>query len=490
MKENKQPTQGKILLGIAMAAADFIHTYDKRVYASIELNGHRELWEVRSEDFSRWLRQAFFLRENKAPSSQALNSTLRTLEGFGEFKCPQRQIFTRIAGRRDRAVYVDLVNDRWESVRISRGNWKIGHYNSIHFQRAPGMLSLPYPSKDGDISALKSLLNVDDKSFILIVAWLIQAFNPSGPYPVLVLNGGQGTAKSSAAKILRSLIDPNGAQLRTDPRNKRDLFISARNSWVLNFDNLSGMKPWLSDALCQLSTDGGFSTRKLGTDESEIIFTAKRPIILNGITDIVTQHDLADRAIFINLEPIPDNERLPEKELKERLNKALLVIFGGLLDAVSEALRNIPTTTLDETPRMADFALWVNAAEPALPWAEGEFMAVYTENRKNIVRDALESNPLAVTLMKYFEGLKDEEKKGEDIVVTGMAGELLDILERIVDFNLRTHKLWPRDAQRLGKHLRKISSFLRKEGIEIEYLKRTSKGQEIKITVKRVGRFE
>ena len=34
-------------------------------------------------------------------------------------------------------------------------------------------------------------------------------------------------------------------------------------------------------------------------------------MILNGIEDIVTRPDLADRAVFLTLEPIPEERRLP-----------------------------------------------------------------------------------------------------------------------------------------------------------------------------------
>src|ERR1017187_10138958 len=71
----------------------------------------------------------------------------------------------------------------------------------------------------------------------------------------------------------------------TPPREERDLLIAANNSWIVAYDNLSGTSQWLSDALCRLSTGGGFSTRELHSDNEEILFEATRPVILNGIDD-------------------------------------------------------------------------------------------------------------------------------------------------------------------------------------------------------------
>ena len=84
----------------------------------------------------------------------------------------------------------------------------------------------------------------------MLVGWLVGALSPGGPYPLLVLQGEQGAAKSTTVRVLRSVTDPVVEPLRAPPRGKRDLAISASGNWVPALDNLSGVKPWLSDALC------------------------------------------------------------------------------------------------------------------------------------------------------------------------------------------------------------------------------------------------
>ena len=95
--------------------------------------------------------------------------------------------------------------------------------------------------------------------------------------------------------MARGLIDPNMAALRRPPRDDRDLMIAAHNGWIVALDNLSGLAPALSDALCTLATGGGFATRELYTDGEEKLFDATRPIMLNGIEDVATRPDLLDR---------------------------------------------------------------------------------------------------------------------------------------------------------------------------------------------------
>jgi hypothetical protein len=220
------------------------------------------------------------------------------------------------------------------------------------------MQPLPTPAPGGSIEMLRSFLNLRSKAdFVLVVAWALAVLRDRGPYPVLVVSGEQGSTKSTFSAILRALLDPNTAPLRALPREDRDLFIAATNGHVLAFDNVSGLPAWTSDTLCRLATGGGFAVRQLYTDQDEVLFDAARPVILNGIEEIVTRPDLADRALFLTLEPIPEERRRPEAELWASFEIQRPLILGVLLDAIVEGLRRLPKTHLPKLPRMADFAL-------------------------------------------------------------------------------------------------------------------------------------
>src|SRR5690606_22158627 len=99
--------------------------------------------------------------------------------------------------------------------------------------------------------------------------------------------------------------------------------------------------------------------------QDEVLFTATRPIVLNGIEDIVSRPDLGDRAIILTLEPIPAEKRKPEKVLWAELEAVLPKILGALLDGVVRGLRNLSSTPNAVLPRMADFAHWIAACEGA-----------------------------------------------------------------------------------------------------------------------------
>jgi len=97
-----------------------------------------------------------------------------------------------------------------------------------------------------------------------------------GPYPLLAISGEQGSAKTVLSKLLKDLIDPNAAPVRSLSREERELMIAANNGYLLAFDNVSGLSVWLSDALCRLASGGSFAVRQLYTDDEEILFQACR----------------------------------------------------------------------------------------------------------------------------------------------------------------------------------------------------------------------
>ncbi len=456
-EKEERKTQSEILLEICMIV-EFFHDPKGVPYARIPVKGHKEVWPVRSQGFKRWLSRKFYVQEGKAPNSQALADTLNVLEGRAQFDGKEHEVFVRV-GHSEGKIYLDLCNENWEVVEITKEGWQIIQAPPIYFRRTKAMASLPIPAHKGDITLLRDLLNVEsEQDWILLVSWLVGSLDPHIGYPVMALHGEQGSAKSTASRILRSIIDPSTIPLRTTPRNEHDLVIAANNAWALAFDNLSSIPSWLSDAFCRLSTGGGMSTRQLYSDDEEVLFSAKRPLIINGISEVVSRHDLADRTIFINFPPIPDERRLRESELNARFREAHDKILAGLLDAVSTALRNKDSVRLASLPRMADFASWVVAGEEALPWETGNFLKAYTQNRKEIIRKSVEADPVANALLQWFEGQDSWE---------GTPTELLTILEGTVDEKTTKLKGWPKNSSWFSRNLTRSASFLRKLGIDI-----------------------
>jgi hypothetical protein len=274
------------------------------------------------------------------------------------------------------------------------------------------------------------------------------------------MKGEHGTAKSFFSAILRALLDPNTAPLRALPREDRDLFIAASNGHVLAFDNVSGLRAWISDTLCRLATGGGFAVRQLYTDQDEVLFSATRPVILNGIEEIVTRPDLADRSLFLTLEPIPGERRRPEEELWTTFEAERPRILGALLDAVAHGLGMLPHTRLDRLPRMADFALWATACETAF-WPAGTFMAAYAGNRDEAIGMAVEGDVVTAAIRNMMTQRTEPW--------AGASSELLALLTDAVGESICRSKLWPRTPEALRGRLKRAAPVLRQIGIQVVF---------------------
>ncbi|MBT6202887.1 MAG: hypothetical protein HOI34_04215 [Rhodospirillaceae bacterium] len=454
------PTQADTLIDLA-ATAELFHAPDGTAFADVIINDHRETWPARTKGFKRWLARRFFEETGGAPSSEALHSALNVVEAKAHFDGPERPVFVRVGGLNGR-LYLDLGDESWRAVEIDTDGWRVIDNPPVRFRRASGVKPLPVPVAGGSVEMLRSFLNVhSDDDFVLVVAWALAVLRNHGPYPVIVLSGEQGSAKSTFSAILRALLDPNTAPLRALPREDRDLFIAASNGHVLTFDNVSGLPHWISDTLCRLATGGGFAVRQLYSDQDEVLFDAARPVVLNGIEDIVTRPDLADRAIFLTLEPIPEERRRPEKEIWAAFDKVRPQILGALLDAVSVGLQRLPETRLEKLPRMADFALWATACETSI-WDDGAFWKAYTGNRDEAIDNVIDADPVGSAIRSLMDART---------VWTGTASDLLDALAAEVGEKVAKTKTWPSSARGLSGRLRRVTTFLRKIGIEITFNK-------------------
>jgi hypothetical protein len=276
-----------------------------------------------------------------------------------------------------------------------------------------------------------------------------------GPYPLLAISGEQGPAKAVLCNLLKALIDPN----RALSREERELMIAANNGYLLAFDNLSGLPTWLSDALCRIATGGSFAVRQLYTDDEEILFEAARPILLNGIEEVISRPDLGDRAIFLTLAPIEEAQRRSEAELWRAFEIGRPRILGALLDSVVHGLRAIGGVQLEGLPRMADFAVWARACEGAL-WPAGTFARAYAANRRAAIESIIEADPIATCIRTIM---------ANRTIWTGSATDLVRLCAESVRHDVSTGGAWVKNPRALAGRLRRAQTFLRTLGIEIAF---------------------
>ena len=194
------------------------------------------------------------------------------------------------------------------------------------FCRSNSMQSIPTPVSGGNLESLWKIVNIPIGDRLIVLSWLLECLRTDTPHVVLEIIGQQGSAKSTTQEFLKQLIDPNAANLRAAPKNLEDVWIGARNCHVVSFENLSYLSQQYQDALCVLATGGALATRTLFTNLDETIIQLCRPVVLNGISVVITAQDLLDRCIHLELPRVVS--RLLRKDLKTLVKNGLKNLLG------------------------------------------------------------------------------------------------------------------------------------------------------------------
>jgi hypothetical protein len=162
-------------------------------------------------------------KQLKSVSSDKLISLAAANASF--FTSPDETAWASIEVKGHRETHA-ISSPRFKTWLIAGDGWRVRPRTPVPFRRQKGMLALPEPVRGGSIEALRPFLNVARNDDFI-------------PDPLLALAAEPGAAKSTAAKAIRSLVDPKVSALRSAPREERDVWIAAKNASALAYDNIS-----------------------------------------------------------------------------------------------------------------------------------------------------------------------------------------------------------------------------------------------------------
>jgi hypothetical protein len=396
------------------------------------------------------LARLYYDAHRQTPSGTALADALVVLEGQADRAEPE-PVGLRVAASDASAIALDLGTADGRCVLVDAGGWRIVDRAPVLFRRSALTGPLPEPVRGGSLGALAELLNVDQRGFRLIAGWLVAALLPDIPHPILALVGEQGTAKSTAARLVVSLVDPSPAPLRTPPREMRSWAASASASWIVALDNVSSIPDWLSDTLCKAVTGDGIVERALHTDDDLNILSFRRCVALTSIDSGRLAGDLAERLLTVELARIPRENRRSDAAISDQYARAQPALLGALLDLTAQVLAELPAVELVELPRMADFARILGALDRSQGWTT---LADYGEAAAEATRAVLESSPVAQAVIALI---------GRGGAWQGTPGELLDRITP--DPRPRD---WPRTARALSGQLARLAPAFDANGIALD----------------------
>jgi len=471
--EGEQPDSPQdMVLAVARQHATYAHTAEGAGVALIEIEGRQEVHLLNSSGFDRWLRGQVYAGHKVGIPDQAMKTAIATLGAVGTFEGPEVQTHLRCA-KQGNAYYLDLCDDGWRAVRIAAGEWSLLDRSPVHFIRTAGARPLPQPGARGNVNLLWKHLNVLKDARPLVVTWLLDAMRPDTPYPVLEVTGEMGSSKSTTQRRLRALIDPVAVPLRGAPKCVEDIHIAAANAQVCSFENLSSLSQDMQDALCILSTGGGYATRQLYTNGEEHVITSKRPVMLNGINGVATAPDLIERVITVELPTIAAAKRQDEQSMEAAWLRDYPAIFTGLLTLFAEALEMLPKVEIPEgmQKRMLDYQRLGEAVCMALGGKAGEFSQRLDSMHGDSLARGLESYGVAVGIQILAARPEGREWEGTYL-------QLLTELNRMPEIDRSN---WPRSPRHLSGQVKRIAPGLRRAGVRIEAAGRGRTGAKVRI---------
>jgi len=423
-KKSKEENSRNKLIDLVKEKCELFSNHEGRSYARFTIDNHKEVYAIESQDFIDYLHLWHYRKTNGSISKATLDSAITTLNAIAKFDGRNETIYIRTA-QINNTIYIDLVNDEWQCVKVSFEGVEVLDNGPVAFTRNNNMKPLPMPNINydeskakEDIKLLHKHINIKEDQLPLVVGWMLMAMqNSEATYPILMVNGGAGSGKTTACEMIRELVDPNKANLISQP-NTNEMRIVGADNHILAFDNVSKISPNFSDSLCKIASGDNQVVRKLYSTNTSFMISTKKPLILNGIPELAKRSDLGSRSVKINLGKIWVRKTAEQTWIDFNNDKS--AIFDALLTGVCISLATYENIEIDDMTRMADFCKFSTASHIAYGWNEDTFMRVYNDNVKMSHVDSLESSMLTTAIMKMFD---------RECIFEGRPIELLEHLE-------------------------------------------------------------
>ncbi|PWU80100.1 MAG: hypothetical protein DLM72_13875 [Candidatus Nitrosopolaris wilkensis] len=462
----------------------FVDQY-RTPYSAVNIGGHTETLPLNNGGrFKHWLSKTYYELEEKVPNAESISNALNVLKAKADFDGNSKEMNLRVASYNNKnEIYYDLTNGEWEAVKITSEGWSIEKAPVI-FKRYSNQQPQVYPSEqypDDVLDKFMQLLNVSGDNVedhkLLLTCWIVAAFFPDIPIPVLMLPGEQGGGKSTLQELVKMLVDPSSIRTLIFPKDIDALIQQLAHNYIGFYDNISRIPDWISDQLCRAVTGSGFSKRRLYTDDDDVIYFFKSRLGFNGINMAATKADLLDRGLIIELKRIDKKEQREVTDIWNKFEEIRPKLLGYILDIVVKVLGIIQAISvkLEELPRMADFAKIGEIISRCMGNPDNLFLQAYYKNITLQTEALLESSHVATAIVKF---MADKEI---------WKGSATDLLERLVDvaesLSISTmSKLWPKSPNILSRKLNEVRTNLRDIGINIERQKDSNTTRIIEIT--------
>lgn len=446
---DEKETKGQKVMRLAERDYELVLSAENEVFG-LPRSGPRILHQLKGGVGSMRTRIAAQYEQEfgSSPSNTDLAEMVTVLEGRASYK-PVTNIPMRTARWQD-GILLDLGDPTGRAVFIRPGSWSVLDVSPVPFRRTPLVSALPEPERGFKLKdTLYPILNVPADDRALIVACALSWLWPDISHPVMYLHGEEGTAKTTMARRLRSLVDPSVAETKRKPGRDEDWEVIVAGQSLVVLDNLSTLPEWLSDAICTAVSGTSDVKRRMYANQDLSVVSLRRSFILTSIKQLIEHGDLVDRSV--SFEPFPITQFMPESKLDRDWTINQPRALGALLDLAASVLAELPSIEADweGRERLADFAQLCAAMDRSVG---SRTLSRYRAKISEGIQATVETDAFAVHILSLAE-------QGW----TGSSAQLYATYHGRYDKG--TEGAWPKNPAQVGIRLSRIAALLRKSGI-------------------------
>lgn len=328
-------------------------------------------------------------------------------DAFWEGKPNKVSICHRVDGALDKKIVYSLTNDERQCVVVIAGKWKVlpeSKLPKIRFLKSKSALPQVTPTRGGDyLKLLEPYINLDHDSFLLLAVWMIQCLSKTSSHFALLISGGQGTGKSTLTELIQDLVDPAVTSKTIMPNTERDLKVHLSNSYMVCYDNTRPLTNKFSDILCSAITGGTVVLRQLYTTNSQVSLPLHNIVVLNGISIIPEQSDLAERCLLFEPRKISKTRRQTDSDFKTKFQKDKPAILGAMFTALCQAMKILPALQVGQLHCMSDAHQEMSAIAVALGIDQAEFDRIFWNNVNHLKMANISSDPFVEAMVNYLQ---------------------------------------------------------------------------------------
>jgi hypothetical protein len=373
-------------------------------------NGRLDVPLADSTEATDHIRSVLESASGKRAPRELIESITSRLRATARESGAVRTTFQRVGKHLD-SVLLDMARPDGAVIAIDATSYQVQPQGETVFIRGSGTGELPEPEQVTLSEAANTLTEYfgylgigvadHDALLVLLANWLF----PDTPNPMLEIVGPAGTGKTSAAVGLAHITDPTkSGGLPSMRLTEEDVMASVQNRYALHVDNASRLSADQQDLLCRASTGGDLMHRKLYEQGMVAAVTLLNPVIVTGITPVITRSDARSRTLSITLKPRPAGieSAIDVRSKFAALHPRLLGSVCALLSAALQGLAAVKNQRKYEH-RLADFEQLGEAIHQARGWPPGDFGQIMAERRRSDATRAAEEDGLLAAILRIID---------------------------------------------------------------------------------------